>query len=103
MYPVKTFGQRSAGDSEEIRSTNQALHVAGLAGNAVLQTAGTYNATEVLGYRVVVAGSANWTLNFVGGGSASLSPSAFVEGAVYPEHLSSIVVGAGGSAVLYIP
>lgn len=75
----------------------------GLAPNGVIQGAGTYSATAVNGYRVLVAGSANWSLTFSGGGVASVPAAAMTVGDVYPEALTSITVGTGGSALLYIP
>lgn len=83
--------------------SGEAVDVNGLAVNMVLQGAGTYNSTDVLGYRVVVQGSANWTLDPKNGSSISVPQGAFVVGAVYPEHLDSITVGTGGQAILYIP
>jgi hypothetical protein len=85
------------------KSTNGAAHIFGLASKGVSQTAGTYNTTEVLGYRVVVAGTGDWTAILKNGGTITIPAAAMILGEVYPEHLSSITVGTGGTALLYIP
>ena len=91
------------GDSWVLRSIAGAGVVYGLARNAVSQGAGTYNSTEIMGYRVVVAGTGDWTINGVAGGAVTIAAAGMVVGQVYPEHLDSITVGTGGTAVLYIP
>ena len=83
--------------------TNDAAHVTGLASKAVVQGAGTYNSTEILGYRVLVTGSADWSITTKNGAAVTIPVAAMVLGQVYPEHLTSITVGTGGSALLYIP
>ena len=80
-----------------------AASVTGLATNAVVQGAGTYNATQILGYRVLVQGSANWSETPINGSAQTIPFAAQIIGAINPEHLSSITVGTGGSALLYIP
>jgi hypothetical protein len=75
----------------------------GLAPDGIVQGAGTYSATAINGYRVLVAGSANWSVTFTGGGVASIPFGAMTVGQVYPEALTAITIGTGGSALLYIP
>jgi len=82
---------------------NGAALVSGLATNAVVQGAGTYNATEILGYRVLVQGSGNWAETPINGSAQTIPFAAQIVGNINPEHLSSITVGTAGSALLYIP
>ena len=82
--------------------TEGATHVFGLAQNGVKQLAGVYNTTEVLGYRVLAPGTGDWTITLVNGSAITIPFAAMLVGEVYPEHISSITVGAGGSALLYI-
>lgn len=80
--------------------------VYGLASNFVVQGAGTYNSTDIMGYRVLVQPSAdNTTLSPKSGGAdvTAVPAATFIAGDVYPEHLDSITVGTGGSFLLYIP
>lgn len=76
----------------------------GLARNIVAVAAGeTYNATEIRGYRVLTPGSGNWSMTSVEGSAITgIVPTGFVAGAVYAEHLSSLTVGTGGAALVYI-
>jgi len=102
IYPSGSIDEYSGTAWVNI-STNGAKHVSGLSTNAVIQGAGTYNTTEVLGYRVLVQGSANWAETPVDGTSQAIPFAAQIVGNINPEHLSSITVGTGGSALLYIP
>ncbi len=83
--------------------TGGAAKVNGLARNAAKVTATSYSATEVLGFHVVVAGSGDWTLTFVDGSGLTVAPGGLTAGQVYPEHLSAITVGTGGTALVFIP
>jgi len=83
--------------------TNNSAHVIGLATNGVLQSAGTYNSTSVLGYRVLVQGSVNWSITLKNGSSLTIPFAAMIVGDILPENLVSITVGTGGQALLYIP
>ena len=103
-HVVVSGGQKSGNDPviQEYHEGGQQIY--GLARKIVSQSAGTYNTTEILGYRVITAGSGNWSLTSVDGAAVTgIVPTGFVVGEVYPEHLSSITVGTGGVALLYIP
>jgi len=84
-------------------STNGAKHVIGLATNGVLQAAGTYTATDVLGYKVLVQGSADWSITLKDGSALTIPFGSMTVGDIFPEHLVSITVGTAGQALLYIP
>ena len=87
-----------------VQGTNSALHVYGLARNWVVQAAGTYNTTEILGFICTTPGSGDWTADPIGGASVgSIDPATFTAGGVYPMHAESITVGTGGEALLFIP
>ena len=91
------------GDGWVQTSFGGAAGVSGLAVNAVVQGAGTYNTTDVIGYRVLVQGSANWSVTPKDGTAQTIPQAAMIVGDVYPEHLTAITVGTGGSVLLYIP
>jgi hypothetical protein len=74
----------------------------GLASNGDVRGAGAHTLT-INGYRVLVAGSTDWTLTFSGGGVETIPAAAMTVGQVYPEALTAITIGTGGSALLYIP
>ena len=79
------------------------LRINGLARRAIQQTAGTYSATEILGYKITDVGSAaSWIATFVDGGVETIAFGDAVVG-IYPDHLESLVVPTGGVATLYIP
>ncbi len=89
----RQWGQ--AGDAAKIYS---------MARKMVVQSAGTYSATEVLGYRVLIQGTGDWQIQGVDDASPVTVPfAAMLEGVQYAEHLKSITVGTGGSVILYIP
>lgn len=94
----------STGEKVSPLVTNKAVNVSSLARNGVLQGAGVYNTTDVLGYRVLAPGTGAWSITLVdGGGPISIPVAAVIAGEIVLEHLSSITVGTGGSAVLYTP
>ena len=89
--PVKVSGEGAA-------------HVYGLAQNLVVQAAGTYNTTNVLGFICTAPGTGDWTIDPVGGASVGgIDAATFTAGQIYPVHAESITVGTGGEAVLFIP
>lgn len=94
-------------DGEEVlqKYTGGTVHVYGLARNMIRKTAGIYNNTEVLGYLVEAAPSADDTAITPVDGSeiAAINKEAFTEGQVYPIHASAITVGTGGEFLLFIP
>jgi len=102
LYTNGSIDQWS-GDSWVNISTNGAKHVTGLSTNAVVVSASTYNSTEVLGYRVLTQGSADWAETPLNGTSVAIPVASQIVGNINPEHLSEITVGTGGSALLYIP
>jgi len=78
--------------------------VYGLARNLVVQAAGIYNTTEVLGFICTAPGSGDWSITPVGGSAVTgIDPATFTAGQVYPIHATSITVGTAGEAVLFIP
>ena len=85
--------------------SNGAAHFYALARKPVKQAAGTYSATEILGYRVLTAPTADDSaLTGVDGTAQTALPAAgFAAGSTYAEHLSSITVGTGGVFLLYLP
>ena len=79
------------------------MRVNGLALRASQETAGTYNTTEILGYKITKVGSADsWVATFVEGGVETIAFGDAVKG-VYPDHLVSLVIPADGQATVYIP
>jgi len=92
------------GDSWNQVGTGGAAHVYGLARNCVVQGAGTYNATEVLGFVCSVASSADWSITPKDGTAVTtIDKGTFAAGQTYPIHATSITVGTGGEALLFIP
>jgi hypothetical protein len=83
---------------------NGALPIDGLASSMVIWTAGDgLYSGDIYGYRVVAAGSANWTLRGKDDGAAiSVPTTGFVAGTTIWEHLDQLTIGTGGSAVLYL-
>jgi hypothetical protein len=88
---------------KRIKVVDGAVSIHGLSVNQLVQGAGTYSSTEILGYRVLVQGSGNWAQTPVNGTAQTIPFAAQVVGNVNPEHLSAITVGTAGSALLYIP
>jgi len=86
--------------------TEGAAHVYGLARKVTAtgpESAGTYDATEILGFNVVNVGSAgNWTLFYIDGGFSSIGFGDMREG-YWPAHLSTIIIPTGGLAEIFIP
>ena len=85
--------------------TNDAAHIYGLARQVTTgpEAAGTYNATEILGFNVVNVGSAgNWVLTYVDGGVSTI---AFgdMRADYWSAHLTEITIPTGGLAELFIP
>jgi len=80
------------------------LRVDGLARRAANAAAGaTYNATEILGYKIIKVGtSGNWVATFVDGGVETILFSDAAVG-VFPDHLASLAVPAGAQCTVYIP
>ncbi len=85
------------------KSTDGAANVSGLASNGVLQSVGTYSATDVLGYKVLAQGSADWSITLKDGSALTIPFASMIVGDILPEHLVSITVGTAGQALLYIP
>lgn len=102
MKGVMYYLNKLTGKSEPQNGIGGAAMVYGLARKAVVQGAGTYSATEIVGYRVLVAGTTDWTIDPIDSAIAVVPAAAMVVGQVYPEHLTSITVGTGGSALLYL-
>ena len=74
-----------------------------LAQNSVRVSLGTYNTTDILGYRVLVAGSGTLTLSPKGGATDIVLTAAEVTSmgfGVMPEHLDSITLGNTDMEVL---
>jgi hypothetical protein len=88
-------------------SISGAATVYGLARNSVRISSGAYNTTEILGYRVLVAGTGTLTLSPVGGATDIVLTSAEVISMGFqpmPEHLDSITLGNADMEVLvYTP
>ena len=81
-----------------------AAHVYGLARKVTTgpETAGTYNSTEILGFNVLNAGSADsWVLSYVDGGVSTIGFGDMREG-YFPAHLASIVIPTDGVAEVFI-
>lgn len=93
----------TTGEKVSPKITNDALHVSSLARNGVLQGAGVYNNTEILGYRVLAPGTGAWSITLIDGAPIAIPVTAVIAGEIVLEHLSSITVGTGGSAILYTP
>ncbi len=92
------------GNSWEQISTDGSDHVYGLGRNIIVQAAGTYNSTEVLGFICSIASTADWSITPIGGAAVTtIDKGTFSAGGVYPLHCSSITVGTAGEAVLIIP
>jgi len=102
---VNSYQDAATGRSEAQKGTNGSAHFYALARKPVKQAAGTYSATEILGYRVLTAPTAdNSALTGVDGVAQTALPAAgFAAGSTYSEHLSSITVGTGGVFLLYLP
>ena len=108
--PVTLMGEDSSGDSEAIASFGQGVSIYGLARSAVRVSSGTYNATEILGFRILVAGTGTLTLSPVSGVTdivitaaeiTARDVNAFID---WPMHLDSITLGNADMEVLvYIP
>ena len=90
-----------------LAGTLGSMHVYALAKNMVRVSNGTYDATEILGYRVLVPGSGTLTLSPVGGVADIVLTTVEVNAMgfdVFPEHLDSIELGNGDMEILvYIP
>ena len=94
----------SNGDPQPQLGTGGAAHVYGFARNIVVQAAGAYSATEVLGFICTAPGDADWTIDPVGGASVGgIDAATFTAGQIYPIHADAITVGTNGEAVLFIP
>jgi len=102
-FMSQIYYQASDGSFKPWVDVNGAAVVSGLSRNQIVQGAGTYNATEVLGYEVLVQGSSNWAQTPVDGTAQTIPFASRVVGNIHPVHLSAITVGTGGSALLYIP
>ena len=93
--------------NQKQRGTDGAAHVYGLAKSSVRVSSGTYNTTEILGYRVLVAGSGTLTLSPISGVTDIVLTAAEVTSMGFlpmPEHLDSITLGNVDMEVLvYIP
>lgn len=91
-------------------SAQGAMHISGLARNAVRVSTGAYSTTEILGFRILVAGTGTLTLSPVGGADdivitaaeiTAMGVNAFVD---FPMHLDSITLGNADMEVLvYTP
>lgn len=53
-------------------------------------------ATEYVGFRVVLAGTGDWSATFINGGTVSFSVSA---GETFDWHVSNVTVGTSGTAI----
>ncbi len=97
----------STGKIVRQKSTGSAANVYGLARNSVRVSSGSYNTTEIFGYRVLVAGTGTLTLSPVGGAADIVLTSAEVISMGFqpmPEHLDSITLGNADMEVLvYTP
>lgn len=98
----------TAGETVRQRYVNESAQVGisnGLATKTILlSAAGTYDATEVLGFMVLTQGSAAWTLTFVEDTTTrSIPQAALTVGEIYPFHLSAITSGTDGTALLFLP
>jgi hypothetical protein len=95
------------GRSEALQGISGAALIYGLARNSVRVSSGTYNTTEIFGYRVLVAGTGTLTLSPVGGATDIVLTSAEVISMGFqpmPEHLDSITLGNADMEVLvYTP
>jgi hypothetical protein len=84
--------------------SNGAAHVTGLASKTTVgpETAGTYNATEIIGFNVLNVGSADsWVLTYVDGGVSTIGFGDMRED-YFPSHLSSLLIPTGGVAEVFI-
>jgi hypothetical protein len=103
---VWVFAGTTAGFIPDQIITNGAANVYGLARNLVPWTAaqGAYTATEVLGFTVSIASSADWSITPVGGSAVTtIDKATFTAGQTYPIHCSSITPGTAAEVILYIP
>ena len=83
---------------------NPVTVINGMAKNIVVAAAGAYSATEVLGFICTTPGSGDWSITPIEGTAVTgIDPATFSAGGVYPIHASSVTVGTGGEAVLFIP
>jgi len=108
--PVTSYGVNSSGDSEAPLVIDGAANIYGLARSAVRVVSGTYNATEILGFRVLVPGSGPLTLSPISGVTdivitgAELTAMGINVYQDWPMHLDSITLGNADMEVLvYIP
>jgi len=99
-----------SGSSWALKEASGAVVVSGLARSAVRVISGTYNATEILGFRVLVPGSGPLTLSPVSGVTdivitgAELTAMGISVYHDWPMHLDSITLGNADMEVLvYIP
>ena len=109
LWPVLLKGWNFAlGRDENVHSTNNSMHMYGLASNMVrISDTTKYDATDILGYRVLVAGSGTLTLSPKSGATDIVMTAAEVTSMGFlpmPEHLDSITLGNVDMEVLvYIP
>jgi hypothetical protein len=89
------------------KSIGNAAMVYGLARNMVRVSSGAYNTTEILGYKVLVAGTGTLTLSPVGGATDVVLTSAEVISMGFQpqyEHLDSITLSVADMEILvYTP
>lgn len=87
-----------------------AAHVSGLAFSAVRHSTGTYNATDIVGFRILVVGTGTLTLSPKSGvtdiviTAAELTAMGINAFSDWPMHLDSITLGnADMEVLLYVP
>ena len=110
MNPVTISGTPTDTGDGGIDVTARAAHVTGLATSAVRHSTGTYNTTDILGFRILVIGTGTLTLSPKSGATdivitaaelTAMGINAFNDG---PMHLDSITLGnADMEVLLYIP
>lgn len=84
--------------------TDENGHSYAMAINMVVQAAGTYSDTDILGFVCSIAATGDWSITPKGGTAVTgIDPGSFSAGGVYPIHATSITVGTGGEALLFIP
>lgn len=98
------------GESVIQKHTDGGTNIYGLARSSVRVSAGvTYNATEILGYRVLLKGTGTLTLSPVSGvtdivvTAAELTAAGDLAYAAQSEHLDSLTAGTGMEVLVYIP
>ena len=94
---------------KEFNGTDWPLHrsdgaqaIYALARSPVILSAGVYNANEVKGLMILVPGSADWSITGVDGAAQTIPVAAITAGHEWGVHLSTITVGTGGQALVYI-